>query len=51
MATIEDSLTSMGLTPINDPDEVVRFNNYNRRSELQGFVKTTDTGLADYDSI
>ena len=51
MATNEDRLVAMGLTPINASDEVVKFNNYNRRAQLQDSVKTTNTELAEYDSF
>ena len=51
MAANVDNIQAMGLTPLDTSDEIVKFNNYNRRAQLQDAVKQTNTELADYDSF
>ena len=51
MAANVDNIQAMGLTPLDTSDEVVKFNNYRRRTQLQEAVKLTDTELANYDSF
>ena len=51
MAASVDNILAIGLTPLDTSDEIVKFNHYNRRAQLQDAVKQTNTELADYDSL
>ena len=51
MAASVDNILAMGLTPIDNTDEYVKFNKHKIKADLQNAVKQTDTELADYESF